>query len=104
MKSERFGSQLLCAAFGALALVTASACSGGEDEAAPPVATPTLTLSHERAPAGSPVDITYKFEVAPDAAITQDYRVMVHVVDSDEEQMWTFDHDPPVPTSQWKPG
>jgi hypothetical protein len=84
--------------------VTASACSGGEDEAAPPVATPTLTLSHERAPAGSPVDITYKFEVAPDAAITQDYRVMVHVVDSDEEQMWTFDHDPPVPTSQWKPG
>ena len=29
---------------------------------------------------------------------------MVHVVDADEELMWTDDHDPPMPTSQWKPG
>ena len=29
---------------------------------------------------------------------------MVHVVDTDEELMWTDDHNPPVPTTQWKPG
>ena len=29
---------------------------------------------------------------------------MVHFVDSDEELMWTDDHRPPVPTTQWKRG
>ena len=29
---------------------------------------------------------------------------MVHVVDTDEELMWTDDHNPPVPTTQWKAG
>ena len=29
---------------------------------------------------------------------------MVHVVDTDEELMWTDDHNPPVPTTQWKQG
>ena len=31
-------------------------------------------------------------------------RVFVHVVDADEELMWTDDHDPPTPTTQWKAG
>jgi hypothetical protein len=30
--------------------------------------------------------------------------VFVHFVDADEELMWTDDHDPPTPTSSWKPG
>src|SRR6059058_71619 len=42
--------------------------------------------------------------VANDARFDQDYRVMVHVVDTDEEMIFNFDHNPPVPTSQWKPG
>ena len=29
---------------------------------------------------------------------------MVHVLDSDDEMMWTDDHNPPVPTTEWKPG
>ncbi len=29
---------------------------------------------------------------------------MVHVVDTDDELMWTDDHEPPTPTTQWKPG
>ena len=29
---------------------------------------------------------------------------MVHVVDADEELMFAFDHNPPMPTTQWKPG
>jgi hypothetical protein len=75
-----------------------------KDAAAPPVATPTVTVNHTRTPLGSPLDITYKFDVAPDARFDQDYRVMVHVLDSDDEMMWTDDHNPSVPTTQWKPG
>ena len=51
----------------------------------PPVATPSITMSHDRAPLGSPIDITYKFVVADDARFTEDYRVLVHVVDADDE-------------------
>ena len=70
-----------------------------------PVATPSVTLAHDRVPLGSPVDITYRFEVAADApAFTENYRVFVGVVDPDEELMWTDDHDPEVPTTTWKPG
>jgi hypothetical protein len=84
-------------------LITAWSC-GGAEPPAPPVATPTLTLNHERAPAGSPLDLTYKFVVAEGAAFAEDYRVFVHVVDADEERMWSDDHNPPTPTSQWRPG
>lgn len=80
------------------------AACGDSDSDAPPVAEPSVTISRERAPAGAPIEITYRFEVLPDAQIDHDYRVMLHVVDSDEERMWDDDHDPPVPTSQWQPG
>ena len=69
-----------------------------------PVATPAVALSHDRAPLGSPIDVTYKFVVANDAKFDQNLRVMVHVVDSDEEMIFNFDHNPPVPTTEWKPG
>jgi len=75
-----------------------------KEAAAPPVATPSLTLSHDRAPLGSPIDITYKFVVANDAQFAEDYRVLAHVVDADDELIFTFDHNPPTPTTQWKPG
>jgi hypothetical protein len=75
-----------------------------KDAPMPPMATPSVTLSHDKAPLGSPVDITYKFVVANDAHFTEDLRVMVHVVDADEELIFAFDHNPPIPTTQWKPG
>jgi hypothetical protein len=90
----------MCAALGAL--LTAS-CRRKEP-VAPPKATPSVTLSRDKVPLGGPVDITYKFVVAPDATFAQNYRVMAHVVDPNEELMWTDDHDPPIPTSEWKPG
>ncbi len=71
----------------------------------PGVATPSVSLSRDRAPLGSPIEITYRFEVANDApAFAEDYTVFVGVVDADEELMWTDDHEPPVPTTRWKPG
>ena len=85
------------------ALSLAAACRK-KDDGGTPVATATVTLNHDRAPAGSPIEITYKFVVAPGASFAQDYRVMAHVVDTDEELMWTDDHQPLPPTTQWKPG
>ena len=34
----------------------------------------------------------------------QDYRVFVHFLDADGNLLWTDDHDPPLPSSGWRPG
>lgn len=86
----------------AMTLVVA-AC-GQKQPAAPPVARPTVTVNHDKAPLGSPIEITYKFVVANDAKFDGNYRVMLHVLDADEQLIWTDDHDPPVPTTGWKAG
>jgi hypothetical protein len=80
-----------------------SACSRKEAHE-PPVATPTLTLSRQKVPIGSPLQLTYRFDVAPDAKIDGDYWVFVHVLEPDGERLWVEDHLPPTPTSTWKPG
>jgi len=101
---------------GAVALIVAStvatACRRKEPPA-PPVASATITLNRDKAPLGSPIDMTYRFVVAPAASgatgnnagrFDEDYKVMVHVVDTDEQMIFAFDHMPPVPTTEWKPG
>jgi len=80
------------------------ACGRKKDEATP-VATPSLKLSRTEASIGSPIDMTYRFVMAPNApALTEDYTVFVHVLDADREQLWGDDHRPPTPTREWKPG
>ena len=93
----------LCATAASIAALGLAGCSASEPPE-PAVATPTVTINHERAPAGSPIEVTYKFVVASDAKFAEDYRVFAHVVDTDEERMWDDDHNPPTPTTQWKPG
>jgi len=66
--------------------------------------TPTVTLSRQKVVLGTPVDMTYKFVVANDAKFAANYHVMVHFGDRDDQLLFTDDHDPPKPTSQWKPG
>jgi hypothetical protein len=75
-----------------------------EPASEPPVATPTVTLNKDRAPIGSPLRITYKFQVAADAKIDGDYSVFMHVIEPDGERLWQDDHQPAVPTSKWTPG
>lgn len=89
-----------------LAAAAASLCSCRHKvPPEPPVATPAVTLGHDKAPLGSPIEVTYRFDVAPDAPpFKENYRVFVGVVDTDQELMWHDDHDPPIPTTQWKPG
>jgi hypothetical protein len=86
-----------------LAAVAAGGC-GRKEPNEPPAATASVTLNHDRVPIGSPLTLTYRFEVAPNAGFDGDYRVFVHVLDPEGEQLWTDDHEPPVPTSTWKPG
>jgi hypothetical protein len=94
-------SRALAAGLAACLLVTG--CGGDEPEAAP-VATPTVTLDHQQVPIGSPLKVTYRFVVAPDAHFDKNYTVFVHVLDSDAQSLWGDDHQPPTPTSQWQPG
>jgi hypothetical protein len=81
----------------------AASCGGGKDNE-PAVATPSLTLNHDRVPIGSPLKMTYSFTPASDAKIDGDYTVFVHVLDPEGERLWGDDHVPSVPTSQWKAG
>ena len=96
----RFG-----ALFALMVLGSAAAGCAKKTEQAAPVATPTVTVNRSDVAVGSPVDITYRFAVAPDAPpFTRDHIVFVHFLDVDREQMWDDDHFPPTPTRQWKPG
>jgi hypothetical protein len=94
----------IVAAAALLAMAVIGAGCSKKETAEPPVATPTFTPGKTRVALGSPLEITYKFVVAPGAKFDKNYRVMVHFLDSDDEQMWTDDHEPPTPTTQWKPG
>ena len=78
-------------------------CQQDADTAAPMVR-PTVTLARGDVALGSPVEMTYRFVVASGAQFNKDYWVFVHFVDVDREIMWTDDHQPDIPTRQWKPG
>jgi hypothetical protein len=95
--------RLHCSLFLLLTVCSAPACAGGEDNA-PAVATAEVSLSRPRVAQGSPVDVTYRFKVAEPVREPGTYRVFVHVVDVDEELMWTDDHSPPTQPSTWQAG
>ena len=94
----RFASLLTAAA-----ISVSAACSQGADTATP-VGEAQVTLARTRIALGSPVEITYRFTLAPDAPSIGERRVFVHFLDADDELMWTDDHDPPTPTSEWTAG
>jgi hypothetical protein len=93
----------VCVSICVIGLAATGACRGGKSNE-PPVATPTLTLNHSQVPIGSPLKLTYSFQVADNASFDGDYWVFVHVLDPEGERLWTDDHLPPTPTSKWKPG
>lgn len=69
------------------------------------IASPSVSIPRTEAVAGRVIDVTYRFAVAPDAQpLEDDHVVFVHVFDARGERVWTGDHEPPIPTGQWKPG
>ena len=95
---QRRGRSLVaaCAAAGLIA-----GCGSKDD--APPLATVSLTLNKTAAALGSPIDMTYRFQVAPAAAFEAAITASMHLLDSDGVNRWSDDHDPPTKTSEWKP-
>jgi hypothetical protein len=84
--------------------VCAAASSCAKEDTSPAVATADINLARTRIAQGSPVDVTYRFSVIDDLSASDNHRVFVHLVDANEELMWTDDHEPPTPTSAWKAG
>ena len=83
--------------------VTLAACGKAEDTT-PPVGTLQVSLSRPKVAIGSPVEVTYKFTPAANASNLGMRRLFVHFLDADDELMWTDDHEPPTPTTEWKAG
>ena len=86
-----------------LLTVSFAGCSKKEPDA-PAVATPNVSLSKDRVALGSPVKITYRFQVAANATFDKDYWVFVHVLNPQGELLWNDDHLPATPTTKWAPG
>ena len=64
-----------------------------------------LRLNRSRVPLGGPLEMTYRFTASPKISnVTEPYRVSVHFLDVDGETIFTDDHDPPVATTDWRPG
>ena len=85
----------------ALALVCAVGCRAPARSA---VASAAVSLNRHTALVGGPVEITYTFVVADQARFTEDYAVMLNVINADHELVWTDNHQPPTPTTSWTPG
>lgn len=88
----------------ALTLAAATGCS--KSDSAPPVASVSVTLNRTSVALGGVLELTYRFQVEPDAKIAADYLVFAHLNREDGTTIWNDDH--PLPdgqrTSQWKPG
>ena len=69
------------------------------------VAVPSLDLNRTRVPLGGPIEMTYRFTASSEIAnLTKPYRVFVHFLDANGELLFSDDHDPPVVTTDWRPG
>ena len=67
--------------------------------------TPSFESNKARAPIGSPIEVTYRFEIDTSSEeVPKDYHVFVHFLDSHNTLLFTDDHEPPVPTSAWTAG
>lgn len=70
-----------------------------------PVAAIDLDLERSAAPQGAFVAAELSLILLPAfAPLDRDYRVFVHFLDADGRLLWADDHDPPVPSSDWRRG
>jgi hypothetical protein len=103
MQRRVWSTPLLLSGSVAIALCATVSCTPRTDTS-PAVGSVEVALSKPKAALGSPIEVTYRFRVANDAPPLGNRTVFVHFVDADEEMMWTDDHLPPTPTTEWKPG
>jgi hypothetical protein len=80
------------------------ACSRREPAKVNPIV-PSIKVNRTRAPLGSALEITYTWTLEPGAEkLEQDYRALVHFLDTHEVILFDDDHMPVPPPSTWEPG
>ncbi len=74
----------------------------------PPATIGTVAIDVRSTPdtaPGASFDVGIRFDAAPNLVPFEDDRLVVlHVLDDAGEVLWTDEHEPPVPTSAWRPG
>jgi hypothetical protein len=81
-----------------------SACNRKKPAEINPI-TPSFTVNRARAPLGSAIEVTYTWTLDPNAKkLTQEYRALVHFLDSHKGVLFTDDHVPTPPVTTWEPG
>jgi len=80
-------------------------CSKREKVDVQALITPQIKLSDTELPMGYPLEMSYQWMIGPQMApLLKDYTVFVHFLDQEGKLIFTDDHTPPLPTSQWEPG
>lgn len=83
------------------AFVLPAGCAAPPD----PVAVVRLAVDRGNVPLGASLNVTIQFDAAPDVEpLNGDHRVFLQLLDGDGRMIWSSEHDPPVPTSAWRPG
>jgi hypothetical protein len=101
----RTSSRVALALSAAVALAGSSAGCKRRQPAETIDVTPSLSVNRARAPLGSAIEVTYTWTVGGSAKkIEQPHRAFVHFLDSHEVMLFTDDHVPSPPPSQWEAG
>jgi hypothetical protein len=101
MTLRRTWGPALAAALGILLL---PACSRRKPAEVNPII-PSIKVNRVKVPLGSALEITYTWTLEPGAKkLDQDYRALVHFVDSHDVMLFEDDHFPIPPTKTWEPG
>lgn len=70
-----------------------------------PVAVAMLSVDRASVPLGASVEVSIQFNAGRGFNPSrEDYRVFLSFLDSDKKLLWSYEHDPPVPTSSWQAG
>jgi len=81
-----------------------SSCSRGQKGETNPIE-PAFAVNRPRAPLGSAVEITYTWKADAQAKkLNQDYRALVHFLDSHNVMLFEDDHVPEPAPNTWEPG
>ncbi len=89
------------AALTAVSVLGGFACANSTAPS-PPVATIAVSVARPAVDAGAPLDLHYTFSrMAGTPAPPADTWVFVHLLDGGGTLLWTDDHQPPAPASQW---
>lgn len=101
MKLGRGGAALALALAGAAVF---TACSRRKPAEINPIE-PSITFNRTKVPLGSALEITYTWKLDPAAKkLGQDYRVLVHFLDSHQQILFDDDHLPVPPATGWEAG